>query len=301
MDNQTAMATDQNRHTRQWIIRLGKHSTFTINPWVTLIFILVLSIMLRLGFWQLDRRGIKLTYNQEVATFLAQHKAPLTYANALQAFEDKGRQTSDMAVTVTGTFTKETPIIFHDNRIHQMQAGLHALALFQAEETSLPPVLINLGWLPWPATGRPNLPALTLPNTPITLQGKLFAPNPETWTLEENPPAPNAQGWLLQKLNLSTINKQTSYNIAPFTLRLLPDSQPKVNLLSAHPLASKSNQAQTQHTYPIRAFKATTDWAMTPEKHMGYALQWFVMSLVLTGIYIGVNFKKRSEASAQTE
>lgn len=290
------MSTRQSPFARHWMIPLGKNTVFTVNPWVTIIFIIVLSIMLRLGLWQLDRRNVKLTYNQEVTSFLATHNAPLAYSNALSAFKDKGRQASDVSTTITGQFSEHTPVIYHDNRVHNMQAGLHALALFEPENQSLPPVLINLGWLPWPVTGRPNLPSLSLPDGTVTLQGKLFAPNPETWTLEHIPPRPEARSWLIQKLDLSIIAKQIAPNLAPFTLRLQPETELSIPV----DLAMPPHTETAQQVYPIRAFKATTDWAMTPDKHMGYAVQWFVMSLVLTGIYLGVNLKRRNTTLAPT-
>jgi surfeit locus 1 family protein len=33
---------------------------------------------------------------------------------------------------------------------------------------------------------------------------------------------------------------------------------------------------------------------MPPEKHMGYAIQWFALALCLAMIYLFVNLKKRS-------
>lgn len=265
----------------QWQIVLSRNYQFQLNLWVALSFVIILSVMLRLGFWQLERRSIKLEHNHAVATFVAQHNTPLTYEKALSAFAKHGRKASDITVSLHGKFS-DTPIIFHDNRIHQMQAGLHALALFEPDDTRQPAVLINLGWLPWPSADRAVLPSLDLPKSALTLQGNLFAPNPETWTLEQTPPTPSEQGWLLQKLDLTIISEQAKTEIAPFTLRLQPSSAPH---LPADPQGTRSE--------PIRAFPATTDWAMTPEKHMGYAVQWFVMSLVLTGIFLGVNLKKQ--------
>jgi surfeit locus 1 family protein len=255
---------------KYWHLPLTRRLILRINPWVTLAFVMILAIMLRLGDWQIDRRALKLAYNAEVEQFLAKNKGPLSFAKALEAFEEQGRRASDVLVTLTGQFA-DHPIIFHDNRVHQTRAGLHALAVFNPEDASLPSVIVNLGWLPWPSTGRPNLPQFALPRHTLSLSGTLFAPNPETWSLEQIPPPPTQQGWLLQKLNLAQISTEYASDLAPFSLRLTPDSMPE--------------------TASTRIFRATTDWAMTPDKHLGYAVQWFAMALVLTGIFIGVNLR----------
>lgn len=289
-----------NLRSKQWLLPLSKKVCFRLNPWITLAYLVVCAVMLRLGLWQLDRRDIKLTHNSEVSQFLAQQSEPLTYAAALAAFQQFNRQASDVVVSVSGQFLPN-PIIFHDNRVHNMQAGLHALAFFKSNMESEPLLLINLGWLPWPGAGRPHLPQLTLPTSEVTLEGALFAPNPEIWSLEQVPPPPTAAGWLVQKLDLSALCQhplatEHEAGLAKFTLRLKEASGQLIN----HQNGADAESAMAQPHYPIQSFAATTDWAMPPEKHLGYAVQWFAMVTVLSGLFFGLNIQRRAAGTDKT-
>jgi len=269
---------------------IGFGRCFELNLTVTVIYLLVLAALLALGSWQIDRRAYKLSYNQKVNDFISKQTLPLNYQEALTAFEKVGRQASDIPVQITGNFRPEL-VIFHDNRVQNGQAGLHAFGLFDPEVSidpvkQLPPILINLGWTPWPSLARGQLPDIQLPETQLSLKGKLFAPNPKTLSLEQTPPPPQQGKWLVQKLNLSQAELLLGESLAPFTLKLNPDSLPFVERIVESIYASKGGQ------YFIRDFPATTQWPMPPEKHLGYAFQWFLMAIVLTGIYIKLHIKK---------
>ncbi|MEJ2681643.1 MAG: SURF1 family protein, partial [Gammaproteobacteria bacterium] len=252
------------------------------NPLICISYLLVLSTLISLGMWQLKRRALKLHHNTKVTAFLARQHEPVDLSKALSAYAELGPYASDVSVQVQGTFLP-SPIIFHDNRILNHHVGLHALALFRPSNHQMPTVLVNLGWVSWPGTDRRHLPTVRLPTESQALIGTLFAPNPKLWTLEHEVPAPTHTGWLLQKIDLAQI--QTTYGtpLAPFTLRLKPDSWPRDVLI---PDAGTPEQ-------PIRHFTTTTQWPVSPEKHLGYALQWFTMALVLSGLFIRFNFQRR--------
>jgi surfeit locus 1 family protein len=70
------------------------------------------------------------------------------------------------------------------------------------------------------------------------------------------------------------LTEKLGYEIASFQLELEPESQEGYK----------------------REWKINT--AIPPEKHLGYAVQWFGLALTLTALFFWISLKKRSEYSA---
>lgn len=257
------------------------HKALRLSLWPTVVFLATFSLLVSLGFWQLDRAKQKTLYEKQAQSFretIKAHKAhTLSLSQAYIAYQEYGRALNDIPLTLRGQFLPE-PIVLHDNRILAGRAGYHVLAFFQPEE-ALQAILINLGWTPWLHQRRDLLPNLTLPQNRMMLTGVLFVPNPEIWTLEKEAPPliDSSQPWLLQKIDLNLLSEQLNRDLFPFTLRLTPDSKPKISTETNHSLN--------------RSFRNALDWETPIEKHHGYALQWFTMALVFTGLYVLLNLQ----------
>ena len=81
------------------------------------------------------------------------------------------------------------------------------------------------------------------------------------------------EGWprVVQNVDLARIQEQLGSPLLPFVLRLSPDSE---------------------HGY-LRDWRVRT--GLTSERHMGYAVQWFAMAVVLAGLCVWVAVERAPE------
>lgn len=163
-----------------------------------------------------------------------------------------------------GEFDRERWLLL-DNRTRAGKVGYEVVALFYPQEVTTP-VLINLGWIQ-ANQDRRIYPEVVLPEGTITVSGRLTEPS-ELLVLAESSPQ---QGWpqRLQRLDISRLEKQLGLNVMPWVIR--PDD-------------------------PIIAHLdlSWTPTVMQPEKHQAYALQWFVMAVVLLGLIVWNLYKLRN-------
>ncbi len=208
--------------------------------------VLALSALTMLGFWQLDRARQKQAMLDAVEQVLRQRR-PIAVAQALD------RTASDFAwAEVNGHFVP--PLIFLDNQQHQGRAGLRLYAplALPGQQTRL---LVDMGWLPWPA-GR-VLPTVRLPDASVTLAG-LLAPPPSVGLRVGDLPSGRDMPLLLTRLDPDELSAQGDVRYAARVLRLDP----------ALPLGYARDLDVLPNTLP-------------PERHLGYAAQWFALAVAL--------------------
>lgn len=204
-----------------------------------------------LGFWQLDRARQKQAMLDAVEQVLQQRR-PVAVAQALD------RASSDFAwAEVNGHFVP--PLIFLDNQQHQGRAGLRLYAplALPGQQTRL---LVDMGWLPWPA-GR-VLPVIQLPDAPVTLAG-LLAPPPSVGLRVGAAPAAGQTPLLVTRLDPAELSTQGDVRYAARVLRLDP----------ASPLGYARDLDVLPNTLP-------------PERHRGYAAQWFALAVALFSLVL---------------
>lgn len=216
-------------------------------PYVaTLVAFLAIVIMLSLGFWQLDRKVQKEARLASVE--IAKQSASIDLA---EAFSDTLNY-QDYVVSTEGKVLNK--YFYIDNKLVNSKPGFYVLVPFS---TNFGVVMVNLGWLP--ATGvRSDLPNFTLPSMD-NVQGLLYLPLNNSLISETN----NQYGEypvLLQQVDLDEISKHLNIDILPGVLRLLPSDSEFV-----------------------REWKAVT---MSPDKHLGYAVQWFGLAIAALTVYL---------------
>lgn len=137
-----------------------------------------------------------------------------------------------------------------DNQRRDTEVGIKAYRVLRAEDGRW--LLADFGWSAW--RSRPELPRLPEPASPLHLRG-LWAPWPgQGIVLAANPlgTRPGREPVLLTHLDRDELSAWSGRALAPGVLRVAPDSAfGFVRELDALP-----------NTLP-------------PEKHFGYALQWF--------------------------
>ncbi|EED36778.1 conserved hypothetical protein [Luminiphilus syltensis NOR5-1B] len=211
---------------------------------------MLLPFLVFLGFWQLDRAEEK----RVLAERYAQRTAlpPISVSRLVR--ELPRVEWADRQVSVRGRFA-ESRYLLLDNRLRDGRFGYEVIALLETPDQLVP---INLGWVAGDPARRTR-PDIELPEYPNELQGRVYLPAGEAYVLEQDA-APQALPALIQSFDAARLAEPLSTlldsTVAPFEVRVSSD----------HPLA----------------FRA--DWQVvnvSPEKHTGYAVQWFTMAVVL--------------------
>lgn len=222
--------------------------------------LLLLALLLWLGFWQLDRAQQKQALQTAFATQLAQPYVPL---NTVAAADPTSRY---RRVEVSGHFDDQHQILL-DNQINNGQVGYHVY-LPLLPTNSGPAVLVNYGWVAMDAARRPLLDQ-AIPQESVTIRGRLAQPaNPGL--LLANPIAAEVQ-WPLavQHVDYAELAKVLGYPLLPAVVLLDPQS-----------------------VFGYRRAWQPDFGGFGPERHHGYAVQWFTLAAVLLVLYIAANTRR---------
>ena len=214
---------------------------------LTLFTLLLLPLMISLGFWQLDRAEEKRAMSALYAERLAAAAQPL---DEVAADDWRYRQ-----VRLSGRFIDEELWLL-DNQLFQGQVGYNVVMPFQLQDGGI--VMVDRGWV----AGNPDrriLPQLESVAGEVTLVGTVYVPTAQPFTLAATALPAN---WpkVVQHLPWQALPRQQQLAL-PYVVRLNPES---AALLQANWLVVN----------------------VSPDKHTGYAVQWFAMSAMLALLYI---------------
>jgi cytochrome oxidase assembly protein ShyY1 len=227
--------------------------TVAFNWKLSLLGLLMLPVLLRLGFWQLERAEDK---RQLQAEMDRQRALP-----ALTQADELFNQTPmhHRRIELRGTLDNDHSWLL-DNKTRQGQVGYEVITplLLDSGET----ILLNRGWVAAPES-RNQLPELVPIYRPIVVSGLLHQPSSNPMVRETE----NSNQWprRIQELNVAKLYGQlTSESRLPYVLRL-----------------DSSSDA---------AFVTQWRWLNNnPAKHQGYAVQWFSMAAVLVVALVFAN------------
>ncbi|BBB22249.1 conserved hypothetical protein [Abyssogena phaseoliformis symbiont OG214] len=220
--------------------------------------ILILSSiygLVLLGFWQLERADEKRAIEHEIV--LAQ-QSPAQLITSVDELLDK----EHYQVLLKGRYDTNKQFIY-DNQIVKGNAGYYVLTPFILSDKTA--ILVNRGFVPWHGK-REQLANIKLDNLPRVIKVGLIKPV-ERIKLKQQPIKPNFP-ILIQSLNLDELSMLSNYQIVVMLARL--DVK-----------ASDGFFRQWQPFYG------------SVDKHLGYALQWFLMALVLGIIALRLLMKKK--------
>lgn len=225
-------------------------------------FLLLLPLLLSLGFWQMSRAVDKQAMVEKRAA--GELAAPLDLSR-LSALNESDRY---RLATVRGRYSDAQQWLL-DNRVFRGQAGYHVFTPFIVDGGTAPRLLVNRGWVSVGET-REFLPLLPVPTGTVELQGRLDSPASVGIVMGEPPVASVEDRVRLQSLDIAALRAARSLPLLEYAL-VVDEGQP----------------GGLQY-----------DWSpvpqMGPEKHLGYAVQWFGLAVALTIIYIGVNTRRDS-------
>jgi surfeit locus 1 family protein len=241
-------------------MRLGK---FTFQPTLlpSLVTLLVLPLLLALGFWQLDRAHQKEVLQGSFKAALQAPEVPITNVDLANPALRYRR------VTLRGRYDGRHQILL-DNQVQDGQPGYHVFTPLQIPgKTSA--ILINRGWVPL-GSSRQTLPDLAVTGKEVVISGRISQPaNPG---LRLGSLALDSAGrWpqVVQYLDYDELAAALGYPV-----------EPAVVLLDPGVTGGYLRKWQSQFV------------GFGPERHRGYAVQWFSLAIALIVIYIIVNTRR---------
>lgn len=236
----------------------------TVFGW--LLALAVIALFSRLGFWQLDRMHRKQAMLASVHGVLQQRQA-----QPLAAAADPVRSgTYDWSMG-DGRFAELPPILL-DNQSRGERPGVRAYRVFQPESGA--PLLVELGWLPLPGDRR--LPAVPTP-AGVTRVAGLLVPPPSSGLARGVAVAQPDGALLAVALQPAALGRQLHLAaLAPRVLKLDPEQA-----LPAGGPAYARDLDILPNTLP-------------PERHLGYAVQWFGLAIAVFITALVVTFRKAS-------
>jgi len=222
----------------------------------TLAVAVLLPLLLSLGFWQLDRAGQKRVLQVEFAaggeTIIDPTAADLPQLPRYQQIVLHGRYQPGQQFLL-------------DNMTDGGAAGYHVLTPFRPEgwDTS---IIVNRGWVRKDFS-RPDLPDVAVNDVQRELRGRL-APLPRPGILLTGTET-TAAGWprVVQFPDMQELAASLDQSLTARSLLLDTDAA----------------EGYLRRWQPME---------LGPERHIGYAVQWFALATTLLIIYFFVNFKR---------
>ena len=248
----------------QYSVTVSDSTALTIlRRWRPSLFSVVLAavgmaLFARLGFWQLDRAEQK----QEL---LAQYEAGQRAQIAITA-ENADNLSRYQRVKVTGRYDPAHQILL-DNM--PSNAGRPGFRVLTPMRTSAGWLLVDRGWLPLGAT-RAELPNVSVSDVERNVTGTMDSLPRAGLQLASAPIAADAP-WprVLNFPTQSDLERQLGHELIPGVLLLDP----------SHPDGYE------------RVWEAHLGFK--PERHIGYAVQWFALAAAAAIIFILMGFRTK--------
>lgn len=236
---------------------MGLSGGFRPGRLPSLAVLILLPLLLGLGCWQLQRAEQKRVL---IAEQVEHGKAPMVTLAELESVADPAFR----RVHLVGEFDNEHALLL-DNRQRGGRVGVELLQPFH-DRSSGRWVLVNRGWLPW--AERSRLPAFDTPQGELVLQASVYRPTKSAFLLGDG--APGA-GWprLVNAVDAPGLWQELGREGFNDELRLAPGP---ASYLGDWPLLGSG-----------------------PERHLGYAVQWFALAATLLGMYLWLGLKQARE------
>lgn len=232
----------------------------------TLITVLAIAFLVKLGFWQLDRAAEK----QKLFDDFAAAQTQVDQTSFPQLPDNPTASARYTPVAMTGRFSDDYLLL--DNRIHNGSAGYHVIGLLEVEgrEVLIP---VNMGWVPV-GLDRSQLPDLNMPDETLAVTGWLYHPSEDAFSFADQiVESGSSSPWRVQQLDFTAISETLDLPLANYVVLL----------------SETKNFGWPREWYPQ---------VMTPAKHQAYALQWFSLALACLVVFF---FARRSITRTKKE
>lgn len=237
----------------------------TVKLCAGLVTLLLFPLFVYLGFWQLGRADEK---KLSEANATARKSQETIFLKDLIPSPEMMAAIRYRTLQVTGTFLNEQTFLL-DNQLLKTNThtavGYQVITPFQPTDSNRL-ILVNRGWVPL-GKNRETLPIIPPIHHPITLSGMINQPSSglslTSLSLVPRPESISPE-WprRIQVIDYAKLATQLKQDIYPFLLALKPGDPSGFQMM---PLFFK----------------------LSVERHIAYAVQWFMMSLAVL-IYYGV-------------
>lgn len=229
-------------------------SFFTIR-WIltTLLVIAAVGVMIRLGFWQLDRLQQRRAFNTSVEAQMSAGALDLNQSIPL----DQLKNMEYRQVVAHGTYDFQNEMVLR-NQVNNDQPGYHLLTPLRIQD-SAESILVDRGFIPL-EDAKPQARAKYAQTGPVTVHGIIRLGHvPQFFGVPDPTLAPGQtrlDAW--NYINIDRIQGQLPYKSLPVYIQAAPDP--------------------ATQTGPIAAVDQPD---LTEGPHLGYAIQWFSFAAVL--------------------
>jgi len=222
----------------------------------TALIIATLALLISLGFWQLDRADEKRAIEDQIASA---NSGDVEIVASTEFLKEK----EYYHVRLQGSYIDDKQFIY-DNQIVDQISGYYVLTPFALKGDS-EAILINRGFIPW--NGRRDKLADIDVGAKLTEIKVQISKPVRRMELEESK-ITGEFPVLIQTLDLDEMSNTASLDLASVIGLLSPESESGF----------------------VRQWEPYTG---SIERHIGYAIQWFLMALVLAFIGIRLALKQR--------
>jgi surfeit locus 1 family protein len=226
-------------------------------------FLCLLPVLLALGVWQLNRA------EEKRALLQLQAQRQNTGMQTLSAdTPDSSENLLYQAIQATGQYDSKHQYLL-DNQVNKGRAGYFVLTPFRLKAANKA-VLVNRGWIPL-GYSRMELPDVRVDDNEITIAGRIDR-FPRVGFKLAGAEIP-ADDWpaVVQVIDIDVLKKQLAYPLFSFQVEL--DKQ-------------SANGFVREWQVPA---------TMTPEKHLAYAVQWFLLAITLTVLFVKYGINKKHD------
>ena len=225
----------------------GFKGQWTEHWGMSLFTMLACLLCVRLGFWQVQR-GIEKQHMLAAHQSFA-HKAPNLWLHTLPL------PAQYQPVVVQGHWMPD--VILLDNQSYKHQFGYHVLSPLVVNHGQV--VLVDRGWVVGDMT-RHSLPKITKSKA-SQLSGSVYYPSEKGWVLGSVVEKEQPNLLVVELIDIPLISQFLHKPVYPFIIRLGEGE-------------------------PNGYIREWTVVSMSPQRHYGYALQWFALALVVLIGYI---------------
>ncbi|HHL19166.1 MAG TPA: SURF1 family protein [Thiothrix sp.] len=243
----------------------NKYFSPTLIPSIATFIVFV--VLISLGFWQLDRAEEKRIIEHDI------HQAQKQQALNLNVYLKEEVPASLLAKTyhnveVEGRYDSQRQFLY-DNRTHNGKPGYHVLTPLHLSDSEMA-VLVNRGWIPYNGS-RDNIPNIQVSNKKLVVFGQLRNPS-RSIVLSNTHISQLAMKFpvTIQSISVVTLSQQLGYSLLPIVIEL-DKEQPLGFVREWQPYYGKI------------------------DKHIAYAIQWFLMAVILLFLYVKLNITKSCE------
>jgi len=230
--------------------------------WATLLAVLGVGVLIRLGFWQLDRLEQRRAFNIHLQE---QFDSPVLNLNASSP-SSALIEMEYRAVEVVGVYDFDHEIAVR-NQAWNGRPGyvLVTPLIISGTQTA---VLVNRGWIPLEDFSPGEWQVYQQIGT-VDIAGliRLSREKPDFGAAPEPTPVPGEDRQVWNFINIDLISRQVPYELLPVYVQRGPESDfPKdINLWTIDHLP----------------FPSLPELEITEGPHLGYAVQWFIFAAIL--------------------